>query len=67
MSRWVGWVGFALLCIALAMFVGGLWWWALLGMTSEVGGAVQGTTVVCVRVGVVLVGVVLLVGSEDES
>lgn len=40
----------ARLAIALAVVtaligIGGLWWWALLGMTPEVGTALLGTTV----------------------
>ena len=27
--------------VTLALMIGGVWWWALLGMTSEVGAAIQ--------------------------
>lgn len=32
-----------LIAVAVLLAVGALWWWALLGMTPEVGSAVVGT------------------------
>ena len=46
-------LGWVLMVLAALLLPAGLWWWALLGMTSEVGTAATGTACVVFIVGLV--------------
>jgi len=54
-SRRMGWVGVVILVLSVLWTLGALWWWAIIGMTSEQGTASILTGCVGVFCGLVLV------------
>lgn len=49
-------IAVVLFALCVVFVFGGVWWWALLGMTPEVGGAVMLSALLALVLGCVFVG-----------